>query len=110
MRSGEQLRDGPEGACAADVRRIEASVARLRHRLPSLVPVPKVLINAMLRRRSALNGPCNAIDRSVTHDTHGDLFERACVESARRATASAKSADCSTSRVIPCSVFCANRR
>jgi ParB family chromosome partitioning protein len=80
--SGEQLREGPEGACAAEVRRIEASIARLRQRLPSLVPVPAVLINAMPRLRAALNGLCNAIDRSVTHDTHRDLFERACVESA----------------------------
>jgi ParB-like chromosome segregation protein Spo0J len=80
--SGEQLRDGPEGACAADLRRIEALIARLRQRLPSLVPVPEVLINAVPRLQAALNALANAIDRAITDDTHRDLFECACVESA----------------------------
>jgi ParB family transcriptional regulator, chromosome partitioning protein len=80
--SGDQLRDGPEGACAADVGRIEALIARLRQRLPSLVPVPAVLVNAVPRLQAALNALCNAIDRSIVDDTHRDLFERACVESA----------------------------
>src|SRR5215472_10993931 len=79
---GEQLRDGPEGACAAEVRRIEAFIARLRQRLPSLVPVPEVLINAVPRLQAALNALSNAINRSVAHDINGDLFERACVEGA----------------------------
>lgn len=82
VRSGEQLRDGPEGACAAEVRRIDASIARLRQRLPSLVPVPHVLINAMPRLQAALKALNNAIDRSIAHDIHGDLFERARVEGA----------------------------
>lgn len=83
VQSGEQLRDGPEGACAADLRRIEALIARLRQRLPSLVPVPEVLINAVPRLQAALNALANAIDRAIADDTHRDLFECACVESAR---------------------------
>ncbi len=82
VQSGEQLRDGPEGACAADVRRIEALLARLRRHLPSLVPVPDVLINAVPRLQAALNALRNAINWSVAHDSNEDLFERACVESA----------------------------
>jgi len=82
VQSSEQLRDGPEGACAADVRRIEASIARLRQRLPSLLPVPDVLINAMPRLQAALKALSNVIDRSIANDIHGDLFERACVEGA----------------------------
>jgi len=80
--SDERLRDGPEGACAADLRKIEALIARLHRRLPSLSPVPAVLIDAMPRLRAALNTLCNAIERSIANDTHGDLFERACVTGA----------------------------
>ena len=82
VHSGEQLRDGPEGACAADLRRIEALIARLRHRLPSLVPVPDVLINAMPRLQGAINTLRHAVERAIADDTHRDLFERARVESA----------------------------
>jgi ParB family transcriptional regulator, chromosome partitioning protein len=80
--SDERLRDGPEGACAADLRRIEALIGGLHRRLPSLSPVPAVLVDAMPRLRAALNALCNAIDRSIADDTHGDLFERACVTGA----------------------------
>jgi ParB-like chromosome segregation protein Spo0J len=83
QQSGEQLRDGPEGSCAADLRRIEALIARLRQRLPSLLPLPDSLINAVPRLQAALNALRNAIDRSVAHDPNGDLFQRACLESAR---------------------------
>lgn len=79
---GEQLRDGPEGACAADLRRIEALIGRLRQRLPSLVPLPEILSNAVPRLQAALNALYNAIQRPVTHDITGDLFQRACVASA----------------------------
>jgi ParB family transcriptional regulator, chromosome partitioning protein len=80
--SGEQLHNGPEGACASDVRRVEALLARLRQRLPSLAPVPEVLIDAMPRLKAAVHALDNAITWAVTHDTNRDLFERACVEGA----------------------------
>jgi len=78
VQSGEQLRHGPEGACAGDVRRIEALIARLRQRLPSLVPIPEVLTEAMPRLKAALQALDNAITWAVTHDTNGNLFECAC--------------------------------
>jgi ParB family transcriptional regulator, chromosome partitioning protein len=92
VKSGEQLRDGPEGACADDLRRIEALIARLRRRLPCLVPLPEILINAVPRLQAALNAFCNAIKRSVENDITGDLFERACVESAGPQSARDRSA------------------
>jgi hypothetical protein len=80
--SGEQLRNGPEGACASDVRRVEALLVRLRQRLSSLAPVPEVLIDAMPRLKAAVHALDNAITWAVTHDTNRDVFERACVEGA----------------------------
>lgn len=82
VQSGEQLRDGPEGACAADLWRIEALIARLRQRLASLLPLPDVLIDAVPRLQAAVNALCNAINRSIANDSQRDLFERSCVESA----------------------------
>jgi ParB family transcriptional regulator, chromosome partitioning protein len=80
----DQLRDGPEGACAADLRRIEALLARLRQRLPTLLPLPDLLINAVPRLQAALDALRHAINRSISHDDPtGDLFERARPESAR---------------------------
>jgi ParB-like chromosome segregation protein Spo0J len=81
-RRDAQLRDGPEGACVADVRRIEALIARLRQRLPSLVSIPEELINAMPRLKAALQALDNTITWSVTHDTNRDLFQRACIAGA----------------------------
>ena len=78
----DQLRDGPEGACAADLRRIEALIARLRQRLPALLPLPDILINAVPRLQAALDALRHAINRSIPHDPTGDLFERARPESA----------------------------
>jgi ParB family transcriptional regulator, chromosome partitioning protein len=79
---GAQLRDGPEGACVADLRRIEALMARLRQRLAVLTPLPEILINAVPRLQAALSALRDAINRSVEHDSTGDLFERARPESA----------------------------
>jgi ParB family transcriptional regulator, chromosome partitioning protein len=82
MQHGDQLRDGPEGACIADLRRIEALMARLRQRLPALRPLPEILSNAVPRLQAALDALRDAINRSVAHDSTGNLFERARPESA----------------------------
>jgi len=82
-RRSAALRDGPEGAVASEIRQIEAAIARLRRRLPSLRPVPEVLITAMPRVKAALAALDNTITGSVTHDNSRDLFERACSEGAR---------------------------
>ena len=79
---GDQLRDGPEGACVADLRRIETLMARLRQRLPALRPLPEILSNAVPRLQAALDALRDAINRSVAHDSTRNLFERARAESA----------------------------
>jgi ParB family transcriptional regulator, chromosome partitioning protein len=81
-RGSATLRDGPEGAVASEIRLIEALIARLRRRLPSLQPVPAVLITAMPRVKAALAALDNAITWSITHDSSRDLFERARAEGA----------------------------
>jgi ParB family transcriptional regulator, chromosome partitioning protein len=81
-RSSAALRDGPEGAVASEIRQIEAAIARLRRRLPTLRPVPEALISAMPRITAALTALDNTITWSITHDNSRDLFERACAESA----------------------------
>jgi hypothetical protein len=81
-RGSAALRDGPDGAVAREIRQIEALIARLRHRLPTLPPVPEVLITAMPRVKAALATLDNAITWSITHDTSRDLFERAGAEGA----------------------------
>jgi len=81
-RSGAMLRDGPEGEVASDVRQIEAAIARLRRRLPTLWPIPEALITAMPRIKAALATLDNAITRSIAHDNSRDLFERAGAEGA----------------------------
>jgi ParB family transcriptional regulator, chromosome partitioning protein len=81
-RGSATLRDGPDGAVASEIRQIEALIARLRRRLPSMQPVPAVLITAMPRVKAALTALDNAITWSITHDTSRDLFERARAEGA----------------------------
>ena len=81
-RGSAALRDGPEGACANEIRQIEALIARLRRRVPTLQPVPEALITAMPRVKAALAALDNAITWSVTHDNSRDLFERARAEDA----------------------------
>jgi ParB family transcriptional regulator, chromosome partitioning protein len=49
--AGERLRDGPEGECAAELRSIEAILARLRQRVAALRPLPRTLIDAASRLR-----------------------------------------------------------
>jgi hypothetical protein len=49
------LRDGPEGECAADLRSIEAILARLRQRIAALRPLPLTLIDAVPRLRSGVD-------------------------------------------------------
>jgi hypothetical protein len=81
-RNSALLRDGPEGAVASEIRQIEAAIARLRRRLPTLRPIPEVLIAAMPRITAALSALDNSITWSITHDNSRDLFERARAEGA----------------------------
>lgn len=71
-RAGERLRDGPEGECLADLRCLEAVIARLRKRLATLRPVPLPLIAAAPRLRTAIDALTTALEREDTHDTDRD--------------------------------------
>lgn len=71
-RAGERLRDGPEGECAADLRCLEAVLARLRKRVAVLRPLPPALIAAVPRLRVAIDALAIAIDREDTHDPDRD--------------------------------------
>jgi ParB family transcriptional regulator, chromosome partitioning protein len=72
QRVGERLRDGPEGECAADLRSIEAILARLRQRIAALRPLPLTLIDAVPRLRSGVDALISEIQREGTHDPDRD--------------------------------------
>ena len=71
-RAGERLRAGPEGECAADLRCIEAVLARLRKRMAALRPVPEALIAGVPRLRAAIDALTTAIEREDAHDPDRD--------------------------------------
>jgi ParB family transcriptional regulator, chromosome partitioning protein len=72
QRAGERLRDGPEGECAADLRGIEAILARLRKRVATLRPLPRTLIEAAPRLRTTVEALISEIQREGRHDPDRD--------------------------------------
>jgi ParB family transcriptional regulator, chromosome partitioning protein len=72
QRAGERLRDGPEGECAADLRSIEAILARLRKRVATLRPLPQTLIEAVPRVRATVEALISEIQREGAHDPDRD--------------------------------------
>ena len=68
LRDARRLRDGPEGECLADLRVIEAVLARLRRRLRSLRPVPDLLRRAVPRLRAAMTALTQQIERCCDDD------------------------------------------
>ena len=72
QRAGERLRGGPEGECAADLRSIEAILARLRKRVAALHPLPLTLIDAVPRLRASVDALINEILREGAHDPDRD--------------------------------------
>jgi hypothetical protein len=80
QRAGERLRDGPEGECAADLRGVEAILARLRKRVAARRPlsrtlidaVPRLLIGAVPRLRTAVDALISEIQREGAHDPDRD--------------------------------------
>ena len=72
QRAGQRLRDGPEDECAADLRSIEAILARLRKRVAALRPLPPMLIGAVPRLRTAVDALVNEIQREGAHDPDRD--------------------------------------
>ena len=63
QREGAELRDGPEGECSADIRILEAVMARLRKRLAGLRPLPVVLRMAAARLRAGMSALAYEIER-----------------------------------------------
>jgi ParB family transcriptional regulator, chromosome partitioning protein len=72
QRAGLRLRNGPEGECAADLRRVEAILARLGKRVAALRPLPPALIAAVPRLRVAIDALINEIQREGAHDPDRD--------------------------------------
>lgn len=72
QRAGERLRDGPEGECTADLRSIEAILARLRKRAATLRPLPRTLIDAAPRLRATVEALISEIQREGAHDPDRD--------------------------------------
>jgi ParB family chromosome partitioning protein len=72
QRAGERLRAGPEGECTADLRSIEAILARLRKRAAALRPLPRTLIDAAPRLRAAVEALISEIQREGAHDPNRD--------------------------------------
>jgi ParB-like chromosome segregation protein Spo0J len=71
-RTGARLRDGPEGECLADLRCLEAVLARLRARAAALQPLPPALPAALPRLRAAMEALTRTIAREDTHDPDRD--------------------------------------
>jgi hypothetical protein len=71
-RTGTRLRDGPEGECLADLRCLEAVLARLCKRITALDPLPPALPAALPRLRGAMDALTGAITRKDTHDPDRD--------------------------------------
>lgn len=74
QRTLERLRGGPEGECAADLRRLQALIAQLRNRLPALCAeaLPAALANALGRLQRTLEALQNDLRRYCEHDSHRD--------------------------------------
>jgi ParB family transcriptional regulator, chromosome partitioning protein len=72
QRAGKRLRDGPEGECTADLRSIEAILARLRKRVAALRPLPRTLIDAAPRLRATVEALISEIQREGAHDPDRD--------------------------------------
>ena len=72
QRVGERLRDGPEGECTADLRSVEAALARLRKRVAALRPLPLTLIAAVPRLRATVEALISEIQRDGAHDPDRD--------------------------------------
>ena len=88
-RADTRLRDGPEGACAAEARQIVAIAARLRARLRTLAAqaLSESLVSALAALVGALTGLQHDLQR-YCHDAEPDSGRRAHAPSARPQPAS----------------------
>jgi hypothetical protein len=74
----ERLRAGPEGEALADLRRLEAVLARVRKRLAGLCdPIPEALAAACVRVGTASRAVHCELTRLVADDSNRDPQQRA---------------------------------
>jgi len=73
---GALLREGPEGECEADLRRLNVIIARLRKRLPGLRPLSDTVVSAVPGLKASLDAICNDIERYAQHDSDRDPHQR----------------------------------
>ena len=81
--TSEDLRDGPEGRCETDLRRINVLIRSVRKRLPSLCPLSADLTAAFSVVQTNFEALGQDIKRYAEHDPHGDPRQRACSQGAR---------------------------
>jgi ParB family transcriptional regulator, chromosome partitioning protein len=79
----ERLRDGPEGSCEIDLRRINVLIRSVRKRLPDLCPLSQELVTTVSLVQRNFEALCQDIKRYVDHDPLGDPQQRARSQSAR---------------------------
>jgi ParB family transcriptional regulator, chromosome partitioning protein len=71
------LREGPEGQCEGDLRRLNVIIARVRKMLPRLCPLPEAVVDAAARVQSSFEDLCHDIKRYSDHDSPRDPQQRA---------------------------------
>jgi ParB family transcriptional regulator, chromosome partitioning protein len=79
----DRLRDGPEGECELDLRRINGLIRRVRRRLPLLCPLSEALVTAVSRAQTNFEALWDDIKRYGEHDPDRDPQQRQNPESAR---------------------------
>jgi ParB family chromosome partitioning protein len=83
QRMSERLRDGPEGGCEIDLRRINVLLRSVRKRLPDLCPLSEDLTAAVSLVQTNFEALCQDIKRYADQDPHGDPQQRARSQGAR---------------------------
>ena len=77
------LRDGPEGSCEIELRRINVLIRSVRKRLPTLCPLSEELMTTMSLVQTNFEGLRQDIKRYADHDPQGDPRQRVCSQGAR---------------------------
>jgi len=79
----ERLRDGPEGSCEVDLRRINVLIRSVRKRLPDLCPLSDELKASVSLVQTNFAALCGDIKRYADHDPLGDPQQRSSSQGAR---------------------------
>jgi ParB family chromosome partitioning protein len=78
-----RLRDGPEGSCEIELRRINVLIRSVRKRLPNLCPLSEDLMADISLVRTNFEALCQDIKRYADQDPPGDPQQRARSQGAR---------------------------